>query len=82
MNIQTEHKGIAYSVTEKGGRWNWRVYYPKSLGEFDYNGWAPSEADAERDAKAAIDKIVTSQQAAKIGQIRSEGRASASYAVG
>lgn len=64
MDFQPEHKGIAYSVAENGGMWNWCVYYPKKLGEFDSNGWAKSESDAHGAAKAAIAKITDSQRAA------------------
>jgi len=51
------HKDTPYSVTEKGGLWNWHVYYRKILGDFPWNGWAMSERGAERDARAAIDQM-------------------------
>ena len=57
MTLQSEYKGTHYTVEAKGGMWNWRVFYPKKLGEFTSNGWATSEANADRDAKAAIDQI-------------------------
>ena len=57
MHLQPEYKDTPYAVENKGGMWNWRVYYPKKLGEFTSNGWATSAADAERDAKTAIDRI-------------------------